>query len=95
MSNLYHTGLTPQVLSFVPPDPDSTEFVPPPDRAFSADPNKTSLLSTACKITNLTPYIGTELSGVQLSKLTAEQKDELALLTAEVGYHLFHIRIVC
>lgn len=34
----------------------------------------------------LTPSIivGTELNGVQLSKLTDQQKDELALLVAEV-----------
>ena len=85
MSNLYHTGLTPQVLDFKPPDSSTKEFVPPPDRAFSADRNKISLLSAASKVTQLTPYIGTELSGVQLSRLTEKQKDELALLAAEVG----------
>lgn len=79
-----HTGLTEQVLTFKPPHPPVAESEPPKDRAFFADPQKKSLLSAATKVTHLTPYIGTELVGVQLNRLNDAQKDELALLAAEV-----------
>jgi sulfonate dioxygenase len=42
------------------------------------------LLSSASSVEDLTPYIGTELKGIQISQLTEAQKDELALLVAEV-----------
>jgi sulfonate dioxygenase len=35
------------------------------------------------KVTELTANIGAEVTGVQLSKLTKEGKDELALLVAQ------------
>jgi sulfonate dioxygenase len=79
-----HTGITEKVFSFKAVDPPVPEFEPPKDRAFSADPEKKSLFSAATKVRHLTPYIGTELVGVQLSQLTDAQKDELALLAAEV-----------
>jgi sulfonate dioxygenase len=72
------------VLAYVPPDPPLKEFVPPRDRAFFADLKKTSLLSSTASVEDLTPYIGTELKGIQVSQLTDAQKDELALLVAEV-----------
>lgn len=77
-------GITEAVLQYKPPHPPVQEFEPPKDRAFFADPEKKSLLSAATKVRNVTPYIGTELVGVQLSKLTPAQKDDLALLVAEV-----------
>lgn len=80
-----HTGITEAVLKYQPPHPPVKEFEPPKDRAFFADPEKKSLLSAAAKVKNLTPYIGTELVGIQLTQLTDSQKDELALLVAEVG----------
>ena len=80
-----HTGITEQVLSYKAPDPPIKEFEPPTDRAFFAEPDKTALLSAAKEIRKLTPYIGTELVGLQLSTMTDKQKDELALLVAEVG----------
>lgn len=80
-----HTGLTEKVLNYKAPHPPVAEFEPSKDRAGFADPSKKSLLSAATKVRALTPYIGTELVGVQLSKLTPEQKDELALLAAEVN----------
>ncbi|KAJ3095391.1 hypothetical protein HDU97_006994 [Phlyctochytrium planicorne] len=55
------------------------------DKALSADPTKSSLLSAVTKRTDLTVAIGTELEGVQLSKLNEQQKNELALLIAERG----------
>lgn len=84
-----HTGLTPEVLTYQAPNPLVKEFVPEKDRAFFADPAKTSLLEAATKVKHLTPYIGTELEGIQLSKLTDTQKDELALLAAERGVVFF------
>lgn len=78
-------SVSPAVLSYTPPDPPLKEFTPARDRAFFADPAKASLLADASAVEELTPHIGTELKGVQLSKLTETQKDELALLVAEVG----------
>jgi sulfonate dioxygenase len=78
------TTITPAVLAYNPPHPELKEFVPARDRAFFADPSKASLLALATSAEEVTPYIGTELKGVQLSKLTDQQKDELALLVAEV-----------
>jgi sulfonate dioxygenase len=46
---------------------------------------RSSLLSAATAVIELTPYIGTQLEGIQLSELTDLQKDELALLVAEVS----------
>ena len=80
-----HTGLTPAVLEYKPSDPLVPERETQPDRATFADPEKRSLFSAATKVDKLTPWIGTELHGVQLSKLTDSQKDELALLVSEVG----------
>jgi sulfonate dioxygenase len=76
--------LTPAVLAYTPPDPPLKEFTPALDRALFADPTKASLFSQASAIEDVTPHIGTELKGVQLSSLTDAQKDELALLVAEV-----------
>ncbi|KAH8703411.1 putative alpha-ketoglutarate-dependent sulfonate dioxygenase [Talaromyces proteolyticus] len=84
-----HTGLTEQVFSYRPVDPPVQEIQPPKDRAFFADPEKKSLLSVASKVKHLTPYIGTEVQGVQLSQLDEKQKDELALLVAERGVVFF------
>ena len=81
-----HTGLTSTVFNYKPPDPLMPEFEVLPDRATFADPKKISLLSGANKVDDLTPWIGTELHGVQLNQLTNAQRDELALLVAEVGF---------
>ena len=83
-----HTGLTEQVLNFKAPHPPVKEFEPARDRAHFADPAKKSLLAAA-KVRHLTPYIGTQLEGIQLSQLTDTQKDELALLAAERGVVFF------
>lgn len=81
-------NFTAQLLAYVPPDPPLQEFEPPKDRAFFADTKKTSLLSSASSAGDLTPHIGTELKGIQVSQLTDAQKDELALLVAEVRHVL-------
>lgn len=81
-----HTGLTSAVLNYKPPEALIPEFEPPPDRANFVDPKKTSLLSRASKVDDLTPWIGTELHGLQINQLTNAQRDELAHLVAEVGF---------
>ncbi|KAF9514316.1 hypothetical protein BS47DRAFT_1372346 [Hydnum rufescens UP504] len=52
------------------------------DAGSRADPAKPHLLATATT-ENLTPYIGTEIKGVQISQLNQEGLDELALYAAE------------
>lgn len=53
------------------------------DPGARADKTKKALLSAATKVTDLTTHIGTEIEGLQLKDLTAEQKDQLGLLIAE------------
>ncbi|KAL1968637.1 hypothetical protein VTN77DRAFT_1463 [Rasamsonia byssochlamydoides] len=62
------------------------------DRGLLADKAKPNLLQPGnpdVVVTNLTPRIGTEIRGLQLSQLTDEQKNELALLVAERGVVVF------
>lgn len=48
-----------------------------------ADPSFKDLLRDASSVTEITPTTGTEVRGVQLSSLTNEGKDQLALLVAQ------------
>ncbi|KAJ5103599.1 hypothetical protein N7532_004128 [Penicillium argentinense] len=48
-----------------------------------ADPSLKDLLEEGSSIQRLTPTIGSEVTGVQLSKLTSAGKDQLALLVAQ------------
>ncbi|KAI9025087.1 hypothetical protein CLU79DRAFT_834204 [Phycomyces nitens] len=59
------------------------------DAGHRGDPKKASLFEKAEKVFDLTPNIGTEIHGVQLSQLTNQQKDDLALLIAERGVVFF------
>ncbi|SPO01757.1 related to E.coli dioxygenase [Cephalotrichum gorgonifer] len=62
------------------------------DRGLVADKTYRNLLSpdnASLKATKLTPPIGTEIRGLQLSELDDRQKDELALLLAERGVVIF------
>ncbi|KAI8141897.1 hypothetical protein BJV82DRAFT_517716 [Fennellomyces sp. T-0311] len=59
------------------------------DKGHLADPKKASIYDAAEKIFDLTPHIGTEVHGIQLSKLTEQQKNDLALLVAERGVVFF------
>ena len=77
-------SITPAVLAYRPPHPRLEEFVPDCDRAHFADPKKAQLLAAASAVEDVSPYIGTELKGLQISRFTDAQKDELALLVAEV-----------
>lgn len=85
MTTITQYGLTDKALSYQAPHPAVAEKKISQDRAAFADPEKKSLLANATKVRHLTPHVGTELVGVQLSQLTPEQKDELALLAAEVS----------
>jgi sulfonate dioxygenase len=40
-------------------------------------------------VTDLTPVLGTEIRGIQLSQMTDQQKNDLALLAAERGVVFF------
>ncbi|EAU87157.1 alpha-ketoglutarate catabolism dioxygenase [Coprinopsis cinerea okayama7 len=53
------------------------------DPGLRANPAKPNLLNENAKLRHLSPYIGTEIQGVQISQLSKEGLDELALLTAE------------
>ncbi|KAJ4289098.1 hypothetical protein N0V90_011440 [Kalmusia sp. IMI 367209] len=83
-----HLNFNPKIRDWNPPDSVREEFTPPKDRAHFADPDKKNLFSVATA-TDLTEGIGTLLTGVQLSQLTPEQLDDLALLVAERGVVFF------
>ncbi|KAI9744641.1 MAG: hypothetical protein M1818_002170 [Claussenomyces sp. TS43310] len=53
------------------------------DHGKDADPEFKDLLGQGTRIQKLTPSIGSEVTGVQLSKLNAAGKDQLALLIAQ------------
>ncbi|KAJ2923201.1 hypothetical protein H1R20_g13893, partial [Candolleomyces eurysporus] len=53
------------------------------DAGSRANPAKPNLLNENSKVSHISPYLGTEIRGVQLSQLSKEGLDELALYTAE------------
>ena len=55
------------------------------ERALNADPAKPNLLKDGVRVRNITPAVGSEVTGLDLRQLTDAQKDELALLVAERG----------
>jgi sulfonate dioxygenase len=59
------------------------------DVASRADPAKKSLFEAIPSRKDMTPNIGTEVRGIQLSQLTAQQRDKLALYVAERGLVVF------
>lgn len=59
------------------------------DPGHRADPSLSNLLSTATKVINLSPHVGTEVEGVQLSQLSDAGLDELALFAAQRGALVF------
>ncbi|KAL2851000.1 hypothetical protein BJY01DRAFT_233064 [Aspergillus pseudoustus] len=69
-------------------DPPLTPFdhVDPSSRA---DPTKASLFEVLKNRKDMTPNIGTEVTGAQLSQLNSMQRDELALYVAERGVIVF------
>ncbi|KAM3065871.1 hypothetical protein ACMFMF_010799 [Clarireedia jacksonii] len=72
----------PNYTPFKLPDLVEHEFV---DRGIHADPKKARLLTAASEVKHLTPFIGTELVGLQLTSLDDTQKNELSRLVAERG----------
>ena len=83
-----HPAFNPKIISHSPPEPIREPLVVDKDRALFADPEKRALFSAA-KPVDLTESIGTVLENVQLSQLTEEQLDELALLVTERGVVFF------
>ncbi|KAH8805798.1 hypothetical protein F5884DRAFT_459403 [Xylogone sp. PMI_703] len=53
------------------------------EHGLNADASFPDLLPSGSKIKNLTPSIGSEVTGIQLSSLSAAGKDQLALLVAQ------------
>ncbi|KAF8837578.1 TauD-domain-containing protein, partial [Paxillus ammoniavirescens] len=60
-----------------------TEVYEHVDPGLKADPAKPHLLTPETKISHISPYIGTEITGIQISQLSEEGLDELALYAAE------------
>ncbi|KAK3313102.1 hypothetical protein B0H66DRAFT_484502 [Apodospora peruviana] len=59
------------------------------DPGHRADPTLSNLLSTATKVVDLSPHVGTEVFGVQLSQLSPAGLDELAVYAAQRGALVF------
>ncbi|KAL2835356.1 alpha-ketoglutarate-dependent taurine dioxygenase [Aspergillus pseudoustus] len=59
------------------------------DPGHRAEPSFPNLLKDATKVVELSPHCGTELQGVQISDLSSEGLDELALMVAQRGCLVF------
>lgn len=74
---------------------DNDEKFPPTklfdhvDPGTRANPAKPNLLNLDVKVQHISPYLGTEVTGVQISELSKEGLDELALFAAERKVLLF------
>uniref|UniRef100_A0A8H7NJ91 TauD/TfdA-like domain-containing protein n=1 Tax=Bionectria ochroleuca TaxID=29856 RepID=A0A8H7NJ91_BIOOC len=81
--------------NYLPTRPDgyATPTALPPfagdEPGLRADPAKPSLLAKGASVSCITPRIGTEIRGVQISQLGKEGLDEIALLAAERGVVVF------
>jgi len=93
-----NTLLTPKKYpykAYLPVHDETTTFPPTEpfefsDRGLLADKAKPHLFGAEnTTITKLTPRVGSEITGLQLSQLTDVQKNELALLIAERGVVVF------
>lgn len=73
-----------QSLKFKNPEPFVYE-----DRGLYADPTFSSLLTENVKVKPITPKLGLEVKGIQLSQLSPQQKDDLALLVEQRGVVAF------
>ncbi|CAK7222505.1 hypothetical protein SCUCBS95973_004864 [Sporothrix curviconia] len=60
------------------------------DVGLRADPDKKNLLDGGATLHEITPAVGTEVRGVQLSALSPAQLDDIALLAAERGVLVFY-----
>lgn len=59
------------------------------DPGHRADPALPNLLAAATRVVDLSPHVGTEIEGVQLSQLSPAGLDELALMAARRGALVF------
>ncbi|SPO05176.1 uncharacterized protein DNG_07862, partial [Cephalotrichum gorgonifer] len=81
--------------AYLPTRPDGfSEPTPVPpfegdEPGTRADPSTPTLRKSGAAITNITPRVGLEIRGVQLSSLSKESLDEVALLAAEKGVLVF------
>ena len=66
-----------------------TEIFEFSDPGLRANPAKPNLLTAGVTTKHLSPYLGTEVKGTQISKLSKEGLDELALFVAERKVVLF------
>ncbi|KAI1772972.1 hypothetical protein F4818DRAFT_443858 [Hypoxylon cercidicola] len=83
-----HPHFSPKIKNHVPPDLLREEIFPDKGRAAFADPEKKALFAAAKRV-DLTESIGTALENAQLSQLSPQQLDELALLVNERGMVFF------
>ena len=60
-----------------------------PGRRALSHPDPISFLHAASRVQQLTPYLGTEIEGVNLAKLSSDERDQLALLVAQRGLVVF------
>ncbi|KAK1516866.1 uncharacterized protein CCOS01_12415 [Colletotrichum costaricense] len=75
---------------FVPGTQPPLEEFHHDDVGLRADPTKENLLgATGVSYEEVTPAVGTEIRGIQLSQLSFAQLDELALFAAERGVVIF------
>jgi len=64
------------------------DHVDPGSRAL-AHPNPASFLDGASNVSEITPNLGTEVTGVNLANLSADGRDQLALMVAKRGLMVF------
>ncbi|KAK3694524.1 alpha-ketoglutarate-dependent sulfonate dioxygenase [Podospora appendiculata] len=83
-----HPNFNDKIKDYVPAEPAREQVFPEKDRASFADPEKKSLFSVAKRV-DLTESVGTVLENLQLSQLSPQQLDELALLVTERGVVFF------
>jgi sulfonate dioxygenase len=60
-----------------------------PARRALSHPDPLTFLQTATRLDELSPALGTEIEGVNLAKLTSDEKDQLALFVAKRGIAIF------
>jgi sulfonate dioxygenase len=92
MSNTASAPLYPAYLPVRPEGFTPTLDVPLqdiPEAGCRADPSLPEIRTPDSRHKNITPRIGTEIRGVQLSQLSVEGLDQLALLAAQRGVLVF------
>jgi alpha-ketoglutarate-dependent taurine dioxygenase len=83
-----HPNFNTKIKDHIPAEPIREQIYPKPDRALFADVEKKALLEHATRL-DLTESLGTVLENIQLSRLTDQQLDELALLVTQRGVVFF------